>query len=376
MRPTIRTVAAKAGVSVATVSRFLNGNARINAETEARVREAIEDLGYVPNASARELATHTTRTIALIFPKLSGPFFSALIRGAEMETSASGYHLLIYGASDVAIGDDNQTLGLLTTKVDGLILASQAVQQRYLRTLKRQGAPVVLLGEKLDGVTGDSIIPDNVGGAAQIVTHLIDHGYRRIALIKGPETQSHARDREAGYRQALRAHGLFIDPALVAMGDFDERSGYTAMLQLLQQHPAPEAVFAANDQMAIGAMAAIHENGGRIPTDIALVGFDDIEPARYLQPPLTTVHQEMVGQGQLAVRMLLARVQGSQAPPETRVIPTELAIRRSCGCTTEISVNLRPVLCNCATTFSYSYQEENNDRDLQIQYSVRGSARP
>jgi LacI family transcriptional regulator len=332
VRPTIRTVAAKAGVSVATVSRFLNGNARINAETEARVRKAIEDLGYVPNASARELVTHTTRTIALIFPKLSGPFFSALIRGAEMEASASGYHLLIYGASGAAVEDDNRALGLLTTKVDGLILASQEVQQRYLRDLQRQGAPVVLLGEKSDGVTGDSIIPDNIGGAARVVTHLIEHGYRRIALIKGPETQPHARDRACGYHQALRDHGLSCDPELGAIGDFDERSGYTAMLQLLQQHPIPEAVFAANDQMAIGAMAAIHENGLRVPADIALAGFDDIEPARYLQPPLTTVHQEMVGQGQLAVQMLLARIQGSQDPPETRVIPTELAIRRSCGC--------------------------------------------
>lgn len=332
MRPTIRTVAAKAGVSIATVSRFLNGSAHINAETEARVRKAIDDLSYLPNASARSLATNTTRTIALIFPKLSGPFFSELIRGAETEASAAGYHLLIYSVGGSTAGDEDQTLGLLTTKVDGLILASRGVQQNDVRDLQRQGMSIVLLGEEPGEITGDSIRPDNTGGAMQIVTHLLEHGYRRIAFIQGPETQTHAQERLHGYRNALYAHGLPCAPELILPGAFDERSGYTAMQQLLQQHPRPEAVFAANDQMAIGAMAAIYESGLRIPEDVALVGFDDIEPARYLRPPLTTVHQDMVGQGQLAVRMLLARVQGSETPPETRVIPTELVIRRSCGC--------------------------------------------
>jgi LacI family transcriptional regulator len=188
------------------------------------------------------------------------------------------------------------------------------------------------LGENATEVASDSICPDNVGGATQMTAHLIGHNYRRIALITGPEMQSHALDRESGYRQALETHGLPYAPALVIAGDFDERSGYAAMQQLLQQHPPPEAVFAANDQMAIGALAAIHESGLRVPEDIALVGFDDIEPARYLQPPLTTVHQDIVGQGQLAVRMLLDRMNDPNAPAETRVLPTDLVLRRSCGC--------------------------------------------
>jgi LacI family transcriptional regulator len=164
------------------------------------------------------------------------------------------------------------------------------------------------------------------------VTHLLEHGYRRIGLIQGPTAQTHAKDRLRGYCDALHNYGLSCVPELMIPGAFDEHSGYAAMQQLLQQQPRPEAVFAANDQMAIGAMAVVYENGLRIPEDVALAGFDDIEPARYLRPPLTTVHQDIVGQGQLAVRMLLARMQGSEAPPETRVIPTELVIRRSCGC--------------------------------------------
>jgi LacI family transcriptional regulator len=332
MRPTIYTVAEKAGVSIATVSRVLNGTARVNEQTRAKVHQAMDALGYQPNASARGLAANTTETIALVFPKLSGPFFSELIRGAEIAASDSDYHLLIYGASGDRLGAKNQTLGMLTTKVDGLILASSGVSRCYLQELQRQNLPVVALGEDPSDISADTIQPDNIGGAEKIVTHLIEHGYRRIAMINGPATRAHASDREIGYRNALRAHSLPCFSELVIAGAFDEDSGYTAMQQLLQQDPVPDAVFAASDQMAIGAMAAIHESGLRVPEDIALVGFDDIETARYMQPPLTTIHQDMLGQGQLAVRMLLARINGVESDVETIILPTTLIIRRSCGC--------------------------------------------
>jgi LacI family transcriptional regulator len=281
------------------------------------------------------LAANTTGTIAVVFPKLSGPFFSALIQGAEIAASESGYHLLIYGASGATLGADNQTLGMLTTKVDGLILASSGVSRCYIRDLQRQSLPVVVLGEEPpgSGTPVDSIQPDNVGGAEKIVTHLIGHGYRRIAMIKGPKARTHASDRARGYRKALQDHGLPCHAELVIAGAFDEKSGYTAMQRLLQQDPLPDAVFAASDQMAIGAMAAIRESGLRVPADIALVGFDDIETAQYTNPPLTTVHQDMRGQGQLAVNLLLARIDGAEPVVETRILPAELVIRRSCGCT-------------------------------------------
>ena len=334
MRPTIYTVAEHAGVSISTVSRVLNDQSLVKAETKAKVLRAVEALGYQPNASARSLAANTTGTIAVIFPKLSGPFFSALIHGAETAASDSGYHLLIYGASGVTLGADNQTLGMLTTKVDGLVLASSAVSRCYIRDLQRQNLPVVVLGAEppSSGTPVDSIQPDNAGGAEKMMTHLIEHGYRRIAMIKGPATRTHASDRERGYRKALQEHGLPCCDELVVAGAFDENSGYTAMQYLLQQAPVPDAVFAASDQMAIGAMAAIHESGLRIPEDIALVGFDDIETAQYTHPPLTTVHQDLFGQGQLAVRMLLARINGATSAAETQRLPTALVIRRSCGC--------------------------------------------
>jgi LacI family transcriptional regulator len=334
MRPTIYTVAERAGVSISTVSRVLNNQPLVKAETKARVLQAMEALGYRPSACARGLAANTTGTIAVVFPKLSGPFFSALIHGAEIAASESGYHLLIYGAAGAALGADNQTLGMLTTKVDGLILASPGVSRCYIRDLQRQNLPVVVLGQEPSGSDSpvDSIQPDNVGGAEEAVTHLIGHGCRRIAMIKGPAARTHASDREQGYRKALQEHGLPCYAELIVTGSFSEKSGYTAMQHLLRQDPIPDAVFAASDQMAIGAMAAIHESGLRVPEDIALVGFDDIETAQYAHPPLTTVHQDLLGQGQLAVNLLLARISGTESTVETRVLPAALVIRRSCGC--------------------------------------------
>jgi DNA-binding LacI/PurR family transcriptional regulator len=154
-------------------------------------------------------------------------------------------------------------------------------------------------------------------------------------MIKGPAARTHASDREHGYRKALQAHGLPCYAELAIAGAFDENSGYTAMQHLLRQDPVPDAVFAASDQMAIGAMAAIHESGLRVAEDIALVGFDDIVTAQYMSPPLTTVHQDLLGQGQLAVRMLLARINGAESAVETKILPAELVIRRSCGCRPE-----------------------------------------
>lgn len=202
-----------------------------------------------------------------------------------------------------------------------------------MRELRRYNLPVVVLGEEPTGTPVDSIQPDNIGGAEMIVTHLIKHGHTRIAMIKGPTTQAHANDRELGYRKALQDHELPCFENLVIPGSFNEDSGYTVMSHLLKQNPVPDAVFTANDQMAFGAMSAIHESGLRVPKDIALVGFDDIETARYMTPPLTTVHQDMFGQGQLAVRRLLARINGAEFAIETKILPTELVIRRSCGCT-------------------------------------------
>jgi LacI family transcriptional regulator len=224
VRPTIHTVAERAGVSIATVSRLLNGSTRVSQETAEKVRRAIDELGYLPNASARGLVTSATGTLAVIFPKLSGPFFSELIRGAEAGAQEAGYHLLIYGASSVAGEPQGQMLRLLATKVDGLILASGNIPLDFARDVQRWGVPVVILGRQPDNISVDSIRPDNLKGAVKVVSHLIEHGYRRIAMITGRSTHLHAADREAGYRRALHDHGLRIHAELVTQEPLTKRA--------------------------------------------------------------------------------------------------------------------------------------------------------
>jgi LacI family transcriptional regulator len=331
MRPTIYTVAQQAGVSTATVSRVLNNSPRVKGETRAKVLNAMEELGYQPSASARGLALSSTETIALIFPQVSGPFFSEVIQGAEAEAHQHHYHLLIYGVRDIQ-GND-QLLRFLSSKVDGMILATRWVNEAYVSSLQRRRMPFVLLGQEIDGIVADSIRPSNRNGACQVMTHLIQHhGYRRIAFVGSGQDQAHSRARYGGYCQALQATGLQEDASLIVQGEFDEASGYRAMTHLLDLAAPPQAVFFANDQMAIGALAAAREKQVRVPDDIAIAGFDDIEAAAYVQPPLTTVRQAIREQGELAVQLLLQRMEHPDARAETLVLPTELVIRRSCGC--------------------------------------------
>ena len=331
MRPTIYTVAQRAGVSTATVSRVLNNSPQVKDETRAKVLNALEELGYQPSASARGLALSSTETIALIFPQVSGPFFSEIIQGAEAEAHQHHYHLLIYGVHDREGSD--QLLRFLSSKVDGLILTTSWVNQRYVKGLMQQRVPFVLLGQEMDGVVADCIRPSNRNGAYQVVTHLIQHhGYQRIAFVGSSQNMAHSRARYRGYCQALQAASLQKDASLIAHGEFDEASGYRAMTQLLDLAAPPQAVFFANDQMAIGALAAARERQVRVPDDIAIAGFDDIEAAAYAQPPLTTVRQAIRKQGELAVQLLLQRMAHPDARAETLVLPTELVIRRSCGC--------------------------------------------
>lgn len=332
MRPTIHTVADKAGVSIATVSRYLNGSARVSPATAAKVQRAVDELGYVPNAAARGLATNTTHAFAFVYPRPASAHISALISGAEQGAHENEYHLLIHGAVPAKPDNPDRVLDLLGTRVDGVILASESIRMSFLQDLQRRRVPVVMLGQKPGVIAADCIVPDNATGAEAAVTHLLGHGRRRIAMITSPANRPHLDDRERGYRTALRIHGIDIEPDLIVRDDFNEAGGYRAMAKLLARKPLPDAVFAVSDTIAIGALSAIHETILRIPQDIALIGFDDLVTARYLNPPLTTVHYDIAGAGRRAVDMLCARCDGSELPPQTILIPTRLITRRSCGC--------------------------------------------
>jgi LacI family transcriptional regulator len=331
----IKEVALKAGVSIATVSRVINDKGPVAGETRRRILEAIEQLRYVPHGAARSLITNQTDTIGVLLPDLYGEFFSEVIRGIDLAARRNGFHVLVSGFhSDRA--EIEAVLRALRGRVDGLIVLSPDVDAQSLRRNLPETLPVVLLNTRvdgsLDGAAFDAINVDNHGGAFAMVRHLAGLGHRRIALIRGPEENADARERLRGYRDALRAEGIEPSPELEIPGDFSEESGYRAGRCLLALEPRPEAVFAANDSMAIGCLFALREAGVEVPGDIALAGFDDIPIARYLTPPLSSVHVPITELGTRAMERLLHAVEsknGHERRQET--VAATLMVRGSCG---------------------------------------------
>ena len=332
---TIKEVALKAGVSIATVSRVINDKGPVAVETRQRILTAIEQLRYVPHGAARSLITNQTDTIGVLLPDLYGEFFSEVIRGIDLAARRSGHHVLISGFhSDRA--EIEAVLRALRGRVDGLIVLSPDVDAQGLRRNLPETLPVVLLNTRIngraDGAAFDAINVDNHGGAFAMVRHLAGLGHRRIALICGPAENADARERLRGYRDALRAEGLAPSPELEIPGDFSEESGYRAGERLLALEPRPDAVFAANDSMAIGCLFALREAGVEVPRDVALAGFDDIPIARYVTPPLSSVHVPIAELGTRAMERLLHAVEHkNEHERRQETVPTTLVVRGSCG---------------------------------------------
>lgn len=339
MSASIKEVALKAGVSIATVSRVINEKGPVAAETRQRILAAIEQLRYVPHGAARSLITNQTDTIGVLLPDLYGEFFSEVIRGVDLAARRSGYHVLVSGFhSDRA--EIEAVLRALRGRVDGLIVLSPDVDAQGLRRNLPETLPVVLLNTRINGWGDgransnafDAINVDNYGGAYAMVRHLAGLGHRRIALICGPAENADARERLRGYRDALRAEGIAPSPALEVPGDFSEESGYRAGERLLALEPRPEAVFAANDSMAIGCLFALREAGVEVPRDIALAGFDDIPIARYVTPPLSSVHVPIAELGTRAMERLLHAVEHkNEHERRQETVPATLVVRGSCG---------------------------------------------
>jgi LacI family transcriptional regulator len=329
----IKEVALKAGVSIATVSRVLNDKGPVAVETRSRILAAIEQLRYVPHGAARSLITNQTDTIGVLLPDLYGEFFSEVIRGIDLAARRSGFHVLISGFhSDRA--EIEAVLRALRGRVDGLIVLSPDVDAQSLRRNLPETLPVVLLNTPVegDGADFDAINLDNHGGAFAMVRHLAGLGHRRIAFIRGPEENADARERLRGYRDALLSLEIAGEEALELGGDFSEESGYRAGQRLLALEPRPAAVFAANDSMAIGCLFALREAGAQVPGDIALAGFDDIPIARYITPSLSSVHVPIAELGTRAMERLLHAVDsknGHERRQET--VATTLVVRGSCG---------------------------------------------
>lgn len=327
--PTIADVARHAQVSIATVSRVLNGTTPVQPEKAERVRLAMDELHFVPQQAARVLAGKRTQTIGLLLPEISGAFFSPMLKGIEAGSSEAGYDLLIHTTQQVKT--TRRRLGEHNT--DGLLVFTNSLAPLELYRLHHLNFPVVLLHQTPpDALNIPVIAIENKDGAAMLIQHLIDvHGRRRIVYLRGPEGHEDSVWRERGYREALESHHIAFDPALISSGEFDDEEAFTAIQKILSDGLDFDAVFAGDDDAAIGAMRALRAAGHRVPEDVAVVGFDDVPFARYLSPPLTTVRAPIEQVGRQAVRQLVRLIDGETVEALT-LMRTELVIRTSCGC--------------------------------------------
>jgi LacI family transcriptional regulator len=350
---TIRDVARAAGVSIATVSRVFNGSSRVSESTEGRVWEAARDLDYWPHGGARSLTTSRTDALGVLLPDMYGEFFSEVIRGIDQAARREGYQVLISSSHADADGVITASRSM-RGRIDGMMMmcSDEASAEASVEVARR--FPLVLLNPRrpFDGCSSISIA--NYEGAYGVVSHLVRLGHREVAVVTGPDGNGDSDERVRGYRRALADAGIDPLPGLRVAGDFTESSGYRAATVLLRHDPRPTAVFCANDSMAIGLLSALGNAGLDVPRDLAVAGFDDIAIARYLRPPLTTVHVDAFELGERAVRLLVSSIRlPDSGVVSHETLPVTFVVRQSCGSpqppreTTfgvhpEVGENLRP----------------------------------
>ena len=330
MSSTIRDVAEEAGVSVATVSRVLNGSDNVRESTRAQVLEAAHALEYHPSETARNLRAQKTHTVGVLLPNMHGEFFAQVTQGLDRRARENGHHLLVSN-SHTDESEAESVIRSLLGRVDGLIILWPRLTVHFLESLIPERLPVVLLNTTSGQSRFESFSFNNRDGAYTAVQHLAEHGHERVAVLTGGPENFDAQERLAGYRAAVDDFGLAADSALELQGDFTRETGRDMIETLLNLHPRPTALFASNDSMAFGALRGLHEAGIAVPDDMALVGFDDIPTAAYVTPPLTTVHAPTQELGEQAMDHLLARIH-DETPPSHQTLDTTLVTRRSCGC--------------------------------------------
>jgi LacI family transcriptional regulator len=326
---TIVDVAEAAGVSTATVSRVLNNHPQVDVHLASAVRKAVKELGYRPSRVARSLRTRRNRVWALIVSDVrTGPFFGAVVRGVEDVAYEAGYSLFLCNTDEDPTKEASYIELAIAENVAGLILTPSGARTD-LSPLLNFGIPVVLADRTLPAQQADSVLVDNVSGAHEAVNHLLEGGYERIACITGPLTTTTGQQRYVGYCNALEAAGIVVDDSLVCVADFRELGGQHAMEELLAEKQRPDAVFVTNHLMTVGTLQAISAAKLTIPTDIAVVSFDDMPWASLLQPPLTAVDQPAYDMGVEGARLLLSRLEGYTGAARTVMLSTTLQVRGS-----------------------------------------------
>ena len=331
---TIRQVAEQAGVSVATVSRYINNNAPISREVAERLKDVMDELQYVPHAAARTLASRKTHTIGLILMKIHRDFFAPLLSGIESVVSEHNHIML------VATSEPEKTDGRITAvgphNTDGLLIFANSVSDDQIRKLHQKKVPMVLIHRSApDGLSIPSVTVENKAATRKTIDHMIEvHNRRNIIFMRGPKNQEDSYWREIGYKASLEAHGIPCDERLILHGEFERDVAYKSLIDFLSDpnHPPFDAIFSGDDDAAIGAIRALDEKGIQIPERVSLAGFDDFRLSPYLIPPLTTVRAPTEDVGRVAAEHLFRMMEG-QTVETTTLLPTEIILRRSCGCT-------------------------------------------
>lgn len=331
MTVTIKDVAEKAGVNPSTVSRVINQdpNLSIREETKIRILNAIEELGYRPNAIARSLRLKTTGTVGMLIPDITNPFFPEVIKGAESAAAEKNMSLILCNTDENVEKEEHYIELLAEKRVDGILLASARIQDKTIDSLDKWGIPYVLVNRRTRRASGSYVVVDDVLGAQLAVQHLIDLGHKKIAHISGFLYTDTGLGRFEGYRRTLNLNGVpFLSEYMVEAG-FTEKQGYRAMKKLMALPEHPTAVFASNDLIAIGAITAIHEEGLHVPEDISIVGYNDIWLAEKISPPLTTVKLPLYDMGYLSMEMLAKKITHEPVEQEQIILKPELVLRKS-----------------------------------------------
>ena len=362
MTATIRDVAKRARVSPATVSRVLNGRPEVDPILAERVRRAAAALAYRPNRAARELRANRRHAFGLILSDIENPFFGTLTGAIEEVAYANGFSLILCNAGEDSERERLHADFLQAERVAGVIIATTDERRgrAAVAMLVAHGIPVVAVDRRIRGVTVDTVTVDNVGGARIAARHLLEDGHTRIGFISGPTAVSPGRDRRLGFEMSLREAGIRARRELVRTGDFRYGSGRRETDALLSLASPPTAIIASNNLMTMGALAAVHARGLRVPDDVAIVGFDDVPWAPELDPALTTVAQPTPDEGRSAAELLLRRIADPQAPYQTLVLDPSLIVRASCahhvtakGCVdSHVAALLLPQSAATAATFA------------------------
>jgi LacI family transcriptional regulator len=327
---TVTDVARAAGVSVSTAARVLSGNGYASEGTRRVVLDAARDLGYVPNQIARSLRTKQTRLVGLLIGDVENTFYSVIARNVESATKDAGYHVVLCNSDDDPKVEREYLQLLEGMHVDALIVTPTSKNRRHLARFIQEGIVVVQVDRRIDGLPADAVLVDNEAGAASAVSHLLEAGHTRIGILTGELEVSTASERLAGYERALREHGLAIRPTLVRSGSFHREHAIEDATALIQAKPAPTAIFAANNILAEATLIALDQQRLRVPRDVSVVAFDDLQWMSMVEPPLTTIRQPVADMARSAAELALRRLrEGFEGRPNAVVFRTELLERGS-----------------------------------------------